>query len=371
MTERSGLDPDRQMIEAIHHATAAGDYDAAAAMLYQHVYGGPSARFTRVLGRYELILDTLTGFYPLGDLSLDPRLTDPAARRWILHETAVCAYVLCRLPLAAELGARAAAAAIAAGDRHNAALSYHNLAEVHLAAGALASCRAVTIEASQLAIEAGEMEDQLVAHTLFGTLDDFACGYDEASRHFDRAIEIAIEHTSNPLLYSLSGIRYADHLAEVGRSEDAVDVIRSNLMFCREQGWQSDVALCLAQLASTGPEPLPELLDRADEAVRTARTIGAKHVLAETLLGRAQLAARAGRLETAYTDLTEVLGSALSAGFRLLEVDARTALAATRQAMNEPLAARTEAQLAEQMGRELEYERGARRAAEVLADLQS
>jgi tetratricopeptide (TPR) repeat protein len=369
MTEQNDFDAGRQMIEAIHHATQAGDFDAAAAMLYRHVYGGPGAHFTRVLGSYELMLDTLTGFYPLGDLTLDPRLSDPGARRWILHETAVCAFVLCRLPVAAELGARAADAAIAEGDLHNAALSYHNLAETHLAAGALASCRAVTIEAAQLAIDAAEMEDQLVAHTLLGTLDDLACRYEEASRHFDRAIEIAIEHTTVPLLYSLSGIRYADHLAAVGRVDEAVDVTRSNLEFCRQQGWQSDVALCLAQLTGVGSQSSAEQLSRADEAVRTARTIGAKFVLAETLLRRAELAVPAERVQAAYTDLTEVLGTALSAGFRLLEVDARTALAVVRRAMGEPAAARAEVELAAQLGDELEYERGARRARDVLAEL--
>lgn len=366
MTSPDGFDQGRQMIEAIHHASMAGDLDAAAAMLYRHVYHGPTAHFTRVLGAYELMLDTLTGFYPLGELTLDPRLQDPAARRWILHETATCLYVLGRLPLAAELGARAANAAIAVGDRHNAAISYHNLAETHLAAGALASCRSVAIEALHLATEAGELEDELVACTLLGRLDDLAAQYDQASREFEHAIEIAIAHTSVPLLYSLSGVRYADHLVAVGRTDEALAVIRSNLEFCREQGWQSDAALCLAQLASVAPMPSAESIERVDEAVRAARTIGAKQVLAEALLRRAALALRTDRFESARVDPSEVLSHVQPAGFRLLEVDARTGLAVARHALREPVAARAEAELAEQLSRELEYERGARRAREIL-----
>src|ERR1700760_2293577 len=78
----------RLAIEAVHHACAAGDFDAAAALLYNRVYRGPEAYFAYVLGGYETTLDTLTDFYPLRDLSLDPRPVNLQARRWILHETA-------------------------------------------------------------------------------------------------------------------------------------------------------------------------------------------------------------------------------------------------------------------------------------------
>jgi hypothetical protein len=145
----------RLMIEVVHHACGGEDLDAAAAVLYNRVYHGPDAYFTHILGGWETMLDTLTGFYPFRDLSLDPRMEDPAARRRILHETAACLHVLGRLRLASELGGRAVTAAVEAGDRHNAAISYHNLAESHLAAGALASCRAVATEAPRLAVDAG------------------------------------------------------------------------------------------------------------------------------------------------------------------------------------------------------------------------
>jgi tetratricopeptide (TPR) repeat protein len=371
VTSAGNFDDGRAMIEAVHHASLAGDLDGAAAILYNHVYHGPSAHSTRVLGAYELMLDTLNDFFPLGDLSLDPRLKNPGARRWILHETATCLYVLGRLPRAAELLARAAAAAIAAGDRHNAAISYHNLAEAHLAAGALASCRAVSIEALHLAISAEEKEDELVACTLLGRLDDLAARYEDASAAFARAIEIALAHTSVPLLYSLSGVRYADHLIAVGSTEEALSVIGSNLEFCRQQGWQSDAALCLAQLASTSPMPVAESLERADEAVRAARTLGVKQVLAEAMLRRAALMLRTDRYDTARVDLSEVLSHVQSGGFRILEVDARTDLAIARAGLGEPLAASVEAELAVQLSRELEYERGEQRAREILGRIQA
>jgi tetratricopeptide (TPR) repeat protein len=370
MTSASDFGDARLMIEVVHHACAAGDLDAAATVLYNRVYRGPKAYFTHVLGGWETMLDTLTGFYPFRDLSLDPRLENPSARRWILHETAACLHVLGRLGLASEVGGRSAAAAAVAGDRHNAAISYHNLAESHLAAGALASCRAVAAEALRLAAEAGEMEDELVACTILGRLDDLAERHEQAAKNFARALEIAVTYTSVPLLYSLSGVRYADHLAASGRQVEAVSAIRANLDFCREQGWQSDVALVLAQFASVAPMS-PDAFAHVDEAVRIARTIGAKQTLAETLLARALLALRTDALDAARADLSEVLVHVQSTGYRLLEVDARTVLATVRRAQGELIAARAEAELAEQLSRELDYEHGYRRANEFLRILPS
>jgi len=370
MTSMDDYDEVRRMIEVVHHACAAEDFDAAATVLYNRVYRGPRAYSTHVLGAWETTLDTLTDFYPFRDLSLDPRLEDPPARRWIQHETAACLHVLGRLHLAAELGGRAAAAAIQVGDRHNAAISYHNLAESHLAAGALASCRTVANDALRLAVEAGEMEDELVACTILGRLDDLADQHEQAAKAFARALEIAVTYTSVPLLYSLSGIRYADHLMVGGRQEEALSAIRSNLAFCREQGWQSDVALALAQLATFVPMH-PEAQAHVDEAVRISRTIGANETLAETLLARVSLELRIKALDAARTDLSEVLTHVQSAGYRLLEVEARTMLAMVRKDQNETIDASAEAELAAQLSRELNYERGYRRANEILRTLRS
>lgn len=360
----------RLMIEVVHHACAAEDFDAAAAVLYNRVYHGPDSYFTHVLGGWETMLDTLADFYPVRDLSLDPRVENPAARRWILHETAACLHVLGRLRLASELGGRAVTAAVEAGDRHNAAISYHNLAESHLAAGALASCRAVATEALRLALDAGMAEDELVACTILGRLDDLAQRHDRAAPRFARALEIALIETSVPLLYSLSGVRYADHLAAAGRPDEALAVVLANIEFCRGQGWQSDIAVSLAQLAALSSAS-DDAFPQADEAVRMSRTIGARQILAETLLVRARLAMRADALENARADLSEALGHVQSAGYRLLEVDSRTMLAVVRHRQGESTAAVAEAQLAERLGHELDYVEGYRQASEILRTLRS
>jgi hypothetical protein len=117
--------------------------------------------------------------------------------------------------------------------------------------------------------------------------------------------------------------------------------------------------------------PAAESLERADEAVRAARTLGVKQVLAEAMLRRAALMLRTDRYDTARVDLSEVLSHVQSGGFRILEVDARTDLAIARAGLGEPLAASVEAELAVQLSRELEYERGEQRAREILGRIQA
>ena len=313
-----------------------------------------------------MALDVLTAFYPFQDLSLDPQPSSPEARRWILHETSACLHVLGRLSSAALLGGRAVSAAQAAGDRHNAAISCHNLAETYLAAGALESCRSVAMESLTLADAAGQMEDELVARTVLGWLDDLADRDDAAEEQFARALEIAETQTSVPMLYSLSGLRYADHLAIRGRWEKAGEVAKMNLRFCRGQGWESEAALAQTQLAMTVPLPLEAALDRVDEAVLITRTLGAKNSLAETLLVRATLARRGGRHRDAQRDLAEVLSIARSAGYRLLEVKARSVLALVRHDQGDTAAADAEAQLAAELSERLGYVSGLREATRVL-----
>lgn len=365
MRQPTGTGDLRLFVEVVHHTCAAGDFDAAAAVLYNRVFRGPVAYVTRIAGAYEMALDVLTEFYPFHDLSLDPQPLSPEARRWILHETSACLHVLGRLASAALLGGRAVSAAQAAGDRHNAAISCHNLAETHLAAGALGSCRSVAMESLLLAGAAGQMQDELVARTVLGWLDDLVERDDAAEEQFARALQIAETETSVPMLYSLSGLRYADHLSIRGRREEAGEVAKMNLRFCRGQGWESEAAVAQAQLAMTVPRPLEAALNQVDEAVLITRTLGARHSLAETLLVRATLASR-GRPRDAQRDLAEVLSIARSAGYRLLEVNARSVLALVRHDQGDTAAAVAEALLAAELSERLGYVSGLRKATRVL-----
>lgn len=356
------------LIEATYHAAAAGDFDAAAAILHNRLYLGARAQLTSVLGRYEAALDLLRQFYPMRDVTLDPHTADPHSRRWLMHETAVCLHSLGELDQATALASRAATAAMMMGDPHNAAISYHNLAETYLAVGALASCRAGADTALRLSEQSGDREDALVAHTLAGYVGDLTDDIDEAGRSYEAALRIAVEDTSVPMLYSLSGIRYAAHLYYAGDPVEAYRVALANLDFSREQGWTSDVALVLSQLTVIPSHAAPgDLRSRSEESVDLARSAGSKHVLAEVLLAQAQYANARDAPPAAMVAAGETMTIAQSYGLRRIEVDARTQLARAYAAQGDVTNARAEAYLARSLAHGLGYRRGRRSAEELLA----
>lgn len=349
------------LIEATFHAASAGDFDAAAAILYNRLYLGPRAQLTNTLGHYEVALDLLRQFYPRRDLTLDPRTDDPRSRRWLMHETAACLHAVGKLDQSTSMAVRAATAAMAMGDPHNAAITYHNLAETYLATGALASCRSTAEAALALAAQSGDREDALVAHTIIGYLGDLTDTLESAREAYDAALRIAVEDTSVPMLYSLSGVRYAEHLLASGRSAEALHASQANLAFCREQGWTSDVALVLSLLVLT-PSDLtdPERERTSEEAVDLARSAGNKQVLAEVLLAQASLKNARSQHQAALVAAAEAMTIAQSYGLRLAEVDARTLLSAAYAGQGNTTNARADAHLAGELARELGYLRGYR-----------
>jgi tetratricopeptide (TPR) repeat protein len=358
----------RMGVEIVHHACRAGEYDAAAAIFYNHVYRGPEAALVLRFGNVESAVECLTGLFPEDDLSADPIPRGRQAKRWILHEAAACLHRLGRLDEATALGSRSVSAAMRDGDFHNAAVSYHNLAESHLASGALTSCRDAAEQALALSRRSQDLEDELVACTLLGTVGDLSGQPDEGSARFDRALQIARTATSVPILYSLSGIRYAEHLRLIGRNRDALKAAAENLDFSTNHGWQADVAIILSQIARFDPEA--DSVELCTRAVRIARTLGANQVLVSTLLARVEIFIRLSRWDDALRDIRETLDHIQTAGYRLLQVDARLMSATIRIRQDDVVMGRADAELAESLSTNLGYEFGRRSAGALLASLE-
>jgi len=356
------------LVEFVYHAAAAHDFDAAAAILYNRLYIGPKAYVTNGAGSYELALDALTQFYPSGDLALDPRTGSAESRRWLIHETALCLHALGRLPEATAMENRAATASLVAGDLHNAAIALHNLAETYLANGALESAKVAATSALKLAEGSGDREDVLVAYTVLGRIGDLTEDYLSANDAFQKALTIAVEETSVPMLYSLSGVRYAEHLLLSGELEASLAVARGNLGFCTDHGWQSDVALTLAQLSRIPFDVSQSQRGKYSEtAVDLARSLGGKQVLTEALLARGRFLREEGAVDAAMSLLNEALTIAQACRLRRAEVDARLLLADAYLLIDDETNGRAEADLAARRAGEVGYVRGQRSAEQLLA----
>ncbi|MFJ8554906.1 trypsin-like peptidase domain-containing protein [Streptomyces sp. NPDC093676] len=361
------------LIEAVHHACRSGAHAEAYTLITDRLYVGDRGLITRVLNAYDMVLACFADFFPRGDFRREPHTvsSDPAMRGWVLHEVATSLQMLGRLWEAVEPLRRAEAAFRALGRYHQAAVSCQNRTELHLALGQLAKAQEAIDDAFDLAARAGDQEDVLVAETLRGALHHHRSEHDEAEQAFTSALALARQFTPLPILYSRSGVYYAEHLRATGQAEAARKAHEANLRICRRTGWVADEALCLIGLgdlaldkAATAVEEtdraaaLQEAAERFETAYVIARGITRREVLIASLLARCRLASIAGQPAAARGDADQALAMALSGGYRIAEVDARIVLTRIYQDMGDEEAAWDELSRATETAREIGYRQG-------------
>ncbi|MFF4233588.1 tetratricopeptide repeat protein [Streptomyces sp. NPDC001820] len=363
------LDP---LIEAVHHSCRSGAYAEAYVLITDRLYAGDRGLVTRELNAYDTALACFADFFPRGDFRREPYTEggDPEMRGWVLHEVATSFQMLGRLWDAVAALRRAEAAFRGLGRYHQAAVSCQNRAELHLALGQLTKTEEAIESAFELARRAGDREDELVAETLRGTLHHYRGEHDDAERSFTAALTLAREFTPIPLLYSWSGIHYAEHLRATGRPGAARRALEANLTVCRRAGWSADEAACLIglgdltldQMQRSGDAPDSAALEQARahfEAAHTiARGITRRDVLIGSLLARCRLAAATGRSASARGDADQALAMAGSGGYRVAEVEARLVLGRVYQDLGDEQAAWEEISRASETAREIGYRRG-------------
>ncbi|MCW1100074.1 trypsin-like peptidase domain-containing protein [Streptomyces sp. RS2] len=369
----SALEDLAPLVEAVHHACRSDAYAEAYTVITNRLYAGDRGLITRELNAYDLVLASFADFFPRGDFRREPHTVsnDPGVRGWVLHEVATSLQMLGRLWEAVDPLRRAEAALRALGRFHQAAVSCQNRTELHLALGQLAKADEALGEAADLAARAGDQEDVLVAETLRGALYHHRGQHDQAERSFATALDLARQFTPVPILYSRSGVYYAEHLRATGRAEAAREAHEANLRVCRRAGWAADEAFCLIGLGdlaldraahAAGGTDRPAALHEAEELFKAAydiaRGITRREVLIASLLARCRLATATGQSAGVRELADKALAMALSGGYRIAEVEARTVLARVYREMGDDEAAWDEISRATETAREIGYQRG-------------
>ena len=388
------LDDLAPLIEVVHHACRAGAYDEAERIRWERIDQRDRYVITHQLGAYETELAMLQEFFPGGDTSQEPQVSDPKDKSWILNEVGLCLVSLGRLGEAAPFYERHNAIKLELEDWHNASVGYRNLAELHAYLGALTESADAAREALALARRAENKQDELNSLCRQATTAYLRGDLEAAGAAFQQAE--ALEQEVDPderYLYSLRGIKHADHLRRTGNPAYARRVTEANLEgWVRDYKWPKDESHCHRVLGDLDAGAGQHESARAhyDEALKIARSITLRHVLIEALLARGRWAARQTskvsqtlEVSAAFSDLNEALGHAVDGGYRIYEADARIGLAWAHLAealtpgpsprgRGEALAAgRAEAERAQQMSVQMGYHWGQVDAAEALAALAS
>jgi tetratricopeptide (TPR) repeat protein len=317
-------------------------------------------------------------FFPNGDPSQEPQVSQSAAKRFILNETGLCLISLGRLAEAVSFFERYVTGNISAEDWHNASVGYWNLAELHASLGHLAASAEAAREALALAHraenkldEGSSLSRQAWAAHLLGDVETATDAFRQAE---------ALEREINPTvqyLYSLRGIFHAEHLRRTGDLTYARQITEANLEeWVSYSKWPKDESHCHRVLGDLDADALRQgsgqanqhdsARDHYNEALRIARGISVQDILIEALLARGRWAARQGEARPARNDLDEALAYAVEGGYRIYEADIRVALAWAHRAAGQLDSARAEASRALQMSQEMGYYWGQVDAEEVL-----
>jgi tetratricopeptide (TPR) repeat protein len=374
------LDDLTPLIEAVHHACRAGAYDEAFNLFWRHIQRGPSQNvLIYYLGAYESELALMQEFFPDGDTSQEPQVSDPGDKSWILNEVGLCLMSLGRLGEAVPFYERANAMVLDMEGWRNASVGYNNLAELHAHLGALDASAEAARQALTLARRVENKSDEMVSLGWQAWAAHLLGGLEAANEAFQQAEVLGQEIDSTKRCrYSLSGIQHADHLRRTGEGAYARRVAEANLEICERNRWPNDRSRShrvLGDLDADGGDH-ESARTHYDQALKIARGITFRPALIEALLARGRWAARHGDLTglqdpsgLAFSDLNEALGYAVDGGYRIYEADIRLALAWAHLAAGDRQAVRAEAARAQRMSADMGYHWGQVDAAEVLAAL--
>jgi tetratricopeptide (TPR) repeat protein len=370
------------LIEAVHHACQAGEYDSAFNdIAWERIYQRTSHVIIHKLGAYETNLALMQEFFLQGDTAQDSQVSKPGDKAFILNVIALSLMSLGRLREAPPFYDRATKNCLDQSDWSNASVGYQNLAGLYVYLGELpasADAAREAIDLSNRADDQGDKRDSLtyLAYAAF-LQGDIAVSGDAFQQA--EALERAID-SSEKCLYGLRGIQHTEYLLRSGDADYAQRVAAANLESCQSYSWLDSISGSHRVLGDLGIKPQFQYA----EALKIARSISNRNVLIEALLGYGRWllglallppaantpgmsriltvrpeadspSSAAIDLPLAHQYLEEALNYATTSGYRRYEADLRIALAWLHLREDNPTAARREAERAKKMSVEMGY----------------
>lgn len=360
------------LLEAIHHACRSGAFDDAWQIAWERLSQRERLVITIQLGAYDTVLAAAGDFFPDGDLSREPLVSDPNARALLLRSISLSLRNLGRLRDAEPFFERTLMQLLENANYGHAAVVSLNLGEMYAQMGQLEKCAGKAREGQELARRAGDLPAAQAALSQQGWAAHLLGQEEQARLCFAARAAMQVDLVpDSPWLHTLSAIWFAWYLRDVGARDDARQVAESGLTICRQYRIPDDHSCFLSLLgeleAAAGRQD--SAAERFEEAVKMARTVSIRSVLIEALMTRGRWAASRGEIQAARSDLTEALGFANVGEYRLHEADIRAGLAVVHRAAGDLPAARAEAERALTLGDAMNYARARQEANAILQSL--
>ncbi|MCK4736365.1 MAG: tetratricopeptide repeat protein, partial [Methanophagales archaeon] len=321
------LEEMQPLFEQIYHGCAAGLYDEVFYDVYWEKINRKEEYFiTAKLGAWETDLSLAKTFFPEGDLSEMPLVSEKSAQSWLINEAGLALKNIGRPKEAEEPLKTAIDLYIEDNQIAYASAGYRNLADLQFRTGELES----GLESAKKALDAAEKAKSDIISTskaYLALILHLLGKNEEAGNWFRQADELWIK-ISGIRLSSIWGVFYADFLILMKRIDEAFELTMPNLEISQGYNAVNDISRCHRCLGAI--ERIKRNHKKAEtnlrKALELARKVGMPALEIEALLESSRLHLDRGMYEDAIRDANEVLKICARTGFKFYEPEAETVL---------------------------------------------
>jgi tetratricopeptide (TPR) repeat protein/class 3 adenylate cyclase len=365
------LEEMQPLFEQVYHGCAAGLHQKTLdEVFYAKIDKWGEHYLCHKLGAWETELNLVRTYFPQGDLSQLPLVSNKKDQSWMLNEAGIALLAIGRPKEAEKLFIKKTNTNIEDKDFENACVGYKNLSELQFRIGELAS----GLESAKRALDAAEKvysDVDICTSKAFVAWILYIMGKThKANKEFKQADEL-FEKIFGYRLSSMYGIFYADFLLSMKRIDEAFELANRNLEICKNHKWVNDISRCHRCLGALdrikGNHKKAE--DHLQNALEIARTVGMPFLKIEALLEFARLYLDLRRHKDAIQSGNQVLKLYERTGFKLYEPEAEVVLGKAYLALNKIEDAKTAAQSAYEKATKMKYRWAEGDAAQLLGEV--
>jgi tetratricopeptide (TPR) repeat protein len=337
------LEEMQPLFEQVYHGCAAGLYDEVVYYVYwKKIHRMGNFFIYHKFGAWEINISLVKTFFPKGDLSQIPLVTDKRAQSWLLNEAGLALFSTARPKEAEKSLLLSAEISRELKDWREISMRYQNLADLQFRTVELES----GLESAKKALDAAEKAKFdvyiVISKAYLAWILHLSGKGEEASKEFCQADELQIK-IGGYRLYAISGVFYADFLISMNRIDEAFELTKRNLVICQIEKFLNDISRChrclgaIERLKGTYEDAKVHL----QNALEIARKVGMPDLEIEAMLESGRLHLDIGRHEDAIRDAKEVLTICARTGFKLDEPEAEVVLSKAYMALNDLEQAKT------------------------------
>jgi len=323
------LEEMQPLFEQVYHGCAAGLYDEIYANVYmEKIYRREEQFIIHKLGAWETNLSLVKTFFPEGDLSQMPLVSEKTAQSFLLNEAGLALHATGRPKEAEEIYKIKLEMNIRERQWSPASVGYRNLADLQFRIGELEA----GIESAKKALEMAEK----AKYELYITWSKVYLGWmlyllgktEEAEKNFVEADEFCIKVEGNRIR-SIAGVFYAELFISMEKIAEALELTRQNLEICQRNNWPAEISRCHRCLGAIDRirGNYKEAANHLENALEIARKVGQPQLEIEAMLERGRLWLDMEKYGDAIRDAEQVLKIYGRTGFRFYGPGAEIVLA--------------------------------------------